>query len=427
MSVQHKILLSRFFTRFGDQAWDFAMPLVLIQLFPGKIQIIALVYLVSKFAQVLVGPSIASKVDNEKRITIYKLGIGSQTIAMILMWVLIVLLFLNKTGHESISVFQYILILFFMATFSAISNLGSSLMDISVGFDLAVDVLPKAELTEFNSRLKRLDLFTEVTAPIFTGLIFSLFSQKSEYLGFSIIALLNLLTFLPEFYLLKATQSGDSYKEKITVPRSNANFFKIFIEALTKLKNKPYALVIVSYAFLWLSALSPHGVLLTSFLKDGAKESEMTIGLFRGLGALFGLIPTFIFFKIKNKVGLVQTSKLFVTFQFICILLASLSFYFIHNIYPFLIFILFSRIGLYGFSIGETELRQSMIPIEKRGEVNGIANSTTSMATLALFIAASLIGETANFGYLVIFSVVSVFISMILFFKFSKEKDKVLI
>jgi iron-regulated transporter 1 len=66
-------------------------------------------------------------------------------------------------------------------------------------------------------------------------------------------------------------------------------------------------------------------------------------------------------------------------------------------------------------------LRQSLIPKDKRGEVNGIASSTTSMATLVLFLAASLIGDTANFGYMVIFSVVAIFISLMVFLKFSKQ------
>ena len=320
MSMQFKILLSRFLTRFGDQAWDFAVPLVLIQIFPGKMQLIALVYLFSKLAQILIGPSISKKIDNTKRINIYKLGIGSQTLAMILMWFAIVSLFLGQNEGANFSISQYAFILILLSIFSAISNLGSSLMDISVGFDLAVDVLPENELTTFNSRLKRLDLITEVTAPIFTGLIFSLFSNKSEFWGFTIVATVNLLTFMPEYFLLKATQNSASYKEKISIPSAPSNFLKVFIDSIQKLKNKPYALVIVSYAFLWLSVLSPHGVLLTSYLKDGAKVSEMTIGLFRGFGALFGLIPTFLFSIIKEKHGLVKTSKLFVFFQFICVL-----------------------------------------------------------------------------------------------------------
>lgn len=416
--MQFKILLSRFLTRFGDQAWDFAVPLVLIQIFPGKMQLIALVYLFSKLTQILIGPSIAKRIDNNKRISIYKLGIGSQTIAMALMWFAIIFLFLGQTEGAYIGLSQYIVALSLLAIFSAISNLGSSLMDISVGFDLAVDVLPENELTIFNSRLKRLDLLTEVTAPIFTGLVFSLFSSKSEFWGFTIIAALNLLTFFPEYFLLKATQSAVNYKEKIAIPSTPANFLTVFVESIQKLKNKPYALVIISYAFLWFSVLSPHGVLLTSYLKDGAQISEMAIGLFRGLGAFFGLIPTFLFGRIKEKKGLVKASKYFVLFQFICILVSAISFYYLNNIYFFLTVILFSRIGLYGFSIGETELRQILIPKDKRGEVNGIANSTTSMATLILFLIASLMGNTANFGIMVIFSTLAVFISLVLFLKF---------
>jgi iron-regulated transporter 1 len=416
--MQFKILLSRFLTRFGDQAWDFAVPLVLIQIFPGKIQLIALIYLFSKLAQILIGPSIAKRIDNTKRINIYKLGIGSQTIAMVFMWVAIVTLFLGNPQGSNFNISHYILILLLLSIFSAISNLGSSLMDISVGFDLAVDVLPENELTTFNSRLKRLDLLTEVTAPIFTGLVFSLFTNKSEFWGFTIIAILNLLTFFPEYFLLKATQKSTSYKEKISIPTAPINFLAVFIQSLKKLKNKPYALVIVSYAFLWLSVLSPHGVLLTSYLKDGARVPEMTIGLFRGFGAVFGLIPTFIFSIIKSKKGLVKTSKYFVLFQFICVLASAIIFYFLNNIYTFLALILLSRIGLYGFSIGETELRQTLIPKDERGEANGIANSTTSMATLVLFLVASLMGNTENFGIMITFSVIAVFISLGLFLKF---------
>ena len=182
-------------------------------------------------------------------------------------------------------------------------------------------------------------------------------------------------------------------------------------------KGKPYSIVIVSYAFLWFSVLSPHGVLLTSYLKDGAKASEFTIGLFRGAGALFGLIPTFLFAFTKERMGLFKASRFFILFQFICVLLSAICFYNLENIYPFLILILFSRIGLYGFSIGETELRQVLIPKDKRGEVNGIANSITGMATVGLFFMGALLGDTAHFGVMIVISIVAVLASLLLFMK----------
>jgi iron-regulated transporter 1 len=309
-----------------------------------------------------------------------------------------------------------------LAIFGAISNLGSSLMDISVGFDLAVDVLPEKELTLFNSRLKRLDLLTEVSAPVFAGLAMTLLHEKSGLYGFSLIALLNVLTFIPEYYLLSSIQSLRDYKEKIVSLPKSKNFLVEFYDSLKKLRGKSYAIVIVSYAFLWFSVLSPHGVLLTSYLKDGAKASEFTIGVFRGAGALFGLIPTFLFAFAKEKFGLIKASRSFILFQFICVLLSVICFYKLENIYVFLMLILFSRIGLYGFSIGETELRQVLIPKEKRGEVNGIANSITGMATVGLFFMGSFLGDTANFGTMIIISVTAVFISLLLFIRMKESE-----
>lgn len=419
MSMQFKILLSRFLTRFGDQAWDFAVPLVLIQIFPGKIQLIAVIYLFSKLTQIFAGPAIARKIDNEKRATIYKLGIGSQTIAMCVMWFLILLLLFNSFEGFSLSAVSYFILLGALALFSAVANLGSSLMDISVGFDLAVEVLPKEELSLFNSRLKRLDLFTEVTAPVFTGAVLSLFSNFPLW-GFSIIALLNLFTFLPEYLLLRSTRKLKLDKEIKTMPEKNNNFIAHFVESMKNLHHKPYALVIISYAFLWLSVLSPHGVLLTSYLKDGAKVSEFSIGLFRGLGAFFGLIPTFLYTPLTKKYGVVYTSKLFLASQFFFVVIAAVTFFTSGNITYFLGAILFSRIGLYGFSIGETELRQVMIPRDSRGEVNGIANSITSMATLLLFLFGTVIGDTSNFGMMIFLSLTAVFVALVLFLRMDK-------
>jgi iron-regulated transporter 1 len=152
-------------------------------------------------------------------------------------------------------------------------------------------------------------------------------------------------------------------------------------------------------------------------LKDGAKASELTIGFFRGAGALFGLIPTYIFANLKNRFGLLLTSRYLLFFQFIMVLMAALSFFYLDGISFFLIFILFSRIGLYGFSIGETELRQVLIPKDKRGEVNGIANSITGMATVGLFFMGSLLGDTTHFGAMIVISIVAVLASLLLFMK----------
>lgn len=412
MTTQFQILLSRFLTRFGDQAWDFAVPLVLIGLFPGKLQIVAIYFLVIKIFQFFFTPAIMNTIDRWKRKKIFKLGIGSQTIALILSWIIIVsnAKVIGEQTYESWFVLAQLIFL------GIISSFGSSLMELSVGFDLAVDYLKNEELPKFNSRLKRMDLITEVSAPIVAGLLLLIDGKGFYYFGFSLIALINLISFIPEYSLLSAVINKNPKSEKLNLKLAERhNPIKDFFNGFKYFKDQRYAIPMVAYAFLWISALSPHGVLLAGYLKDSAHLTETEIGIFRGLGAFFGLIPTFLYTKFHARWKLQMTAKRFLGFQTFCVLLAVL-FFSMHNqvgLYLFLIFVLFSRVGLYGFSIAEAEARQNFIPAELRGRVNGFGVSLTSFATLLLFLLGSILPSSVDFKYLVFVSASFVVISFL--------------
>lgn len=405
MTIHFKILLSRFLTRFGDQAWDFAVPLVLIGLFPGKLQIVALYFLAVKVVQFFLTPWVMTSIDLWERKKVFVLGIGSQTTALILSWLLII------SQYETIrtqSTFAYLL-LALLILFGIISSIGSSLMEVSVGFDLAVDCLKKDELPVFNSRLKRLDLLTEVCAPLIAGMFLLLDIKSLPYFGFTLIALINLVSFLPEYQLLSSVLKSirNNEPEKILIKLdAQLNPFKEFINGIQYFKDQRYAVPMLAYTFLWLSVLSPHGVLLTGYLKDSAHLSETEIGIFRGFGALFGLIPTFVYSKMHARWKLKSTATMLLGFQTFCVLFAAYFFWLssIWGMYLFLIAILFSRIGLYGFSIAEAEARQSFIPKDLRGKINGFGVSLTSFATLFTFALGAILNSSADFKYLVFIS-----------------------
>jgi solute carrier family 40 (iron-regulated transporter), member 1 len=405
LSIPVRILLSRFFTRFGDQAWDFAIPLVLISIFPGQIQNVAGYYLISKIAQLFLNPSILRWIDHLPRKSIYRLGIGSQTIAVLLTWVLISQ-FHGVLGAEKNSSFWLIFLI--LGLVGIIGSLGATLMEISVGYDLAADQVPKEELPLFNSRLKRIDLFTEVMAPIFAGAVMLISS-------FAIVTVLNLITFLPEYFLLSTISGLDqgSVKKHVSL---YVNPIQEFSAGIRDFKDPRFVVPMIAYAFLWLSVLSPHGVLLAGYLKDGDRLSEFNIAILRGLGAFFGMAPTFLFPKMSKRWGLVFTSKIFLGFQALCVLLAALAFEigFPGSLYVFLVMILFSRIGLYGYSIAESEARQTYIPSGARGRINGVGVSITSFATLILFAMGTLLPKTEDFNVLVWTSSISVLIGFLL-------------
>ncbi|WP_413568290.1 ABC transporter substrate-binding protein [Bdellovibrio sp. HCB117] len=426
LSTEKQLLLGRLLTRSGDQAWDFVIPFALLHVFPGKIQIAALYYLIIKIGSFLLTPWIGRWIDANQRLRIIKTGVWIQFFAVL--GGVTSFFVLDEVVHRAVSLQTNtplaIPLFVLLSAFGIMASLGSVITDISVGNDLAPSIVPPEKLTDFNSWLRRIDLGTEVGAPILAGAIFTLSSIYSHHYGLLLIALWNLFSFVPEYILLIGViqKSGLKIKEVSSV-KSWKELFQFNIK--DSIAN-PIFWLIFSYALLWLSVLSPHGVLLAGYLKDRMSLPEAEIGLFRGLGAVFGLISTLTFPYLVKKTGLIESSKLHLGFQGLTLILGIFAFSMgtSWSIYIFLACILLSRIGLYGFSNGEFELRQRMIPEGKRGELNSFSHLTTTMATLILFGAGSLLPSSEDFKFLVYASLGAVLLANIVFLKWSSSQSE---
>lgn len=408
MSLQSRILLGRLLTRSGDQAWDFAVPLVLLMLFPDQIRIAALYFFLSKLLNVFLLPKMASLIDRVDRLSASRLGVLLQLIGVIIGTVGIFLL----SQSSGVAVFGLLVV------GGVLGSLGSSFMDIAIANDLVPSSLAPDELAKFNSRLRQTDLFTEVTSPVVAGLL--LLIDQPALLGFYLVALWNVLSFFPELGLIQSVLKDrpDLLARKASVPdQSKKSIIEKLTGGWTAFFREPVALVTVAYAFLWLSVLSPHGVLLAGFLKDGWHLPEWAIGVFRGAGAFFGLLATAIFPWAERKWGLLVGTRNFIVYQ-TGTLIVALAFFFVGGLpgqIGFLIFILFSRVGLYGFSLGEMQIRQVGIAPAVRGEVNGFASALTGIATLGLYGAGTLLPSTDDFGILIVSSVAMVAVGCVVY------------
>lgn len=83
LNVKTRILLGRFLTRSGDQAWDFVVPIVLLKLFSDQLRIAALYYFLAKLLNVIFLPRIATLIDRLNRLTTAKVGILFQFIGVV--------------------------------------------------------------------------------------------------------------------------------------------------------------------------------------------------------------------------------------------------------------------------------------------------------------------------------------------------------
>lgn len=426
-NTERKLLLGRLLTRSGDQAWDFVIPFALLHVFPGRLQIAAFYYLIIKIGTFLLTTSAGKWMDSSQRGTVVRAGVWIQFFAvlggMIFFW------HLDQAVHQGGTFADIFVVILFavLCVFGTFASIGSIITDIAVGNDLAPAMISSDRLTWFNSWLRRIDLGTEVGAPILAGVIYAQESSQTHLIGLLLIALWNLVSFVPEYLLLKNVVDSSQLQKQIS---SSAQSWKDLLQVdFRKALANPIFPLIFSYALLWLSVLSPHGVLLAGYLKDQMSMPESEIGLFRGLGALFGLISTVSFPYFVEKMGLIKSSKGHLVFQGVTLVVAIIAFYLNHSfaIYVFLGCILLSRIGLYGFSNGEFELRQRLIPEAKRGELNSLSYLMTTLATLVLFAAGSLLPDTEDFKYLVYGSLAAVIAANIVFLKWAyKNKEQTL-
>lgn len=415
-----RILISRLLTRSGDQAWDFAVPLTLVKLLPDSLQVAVVYYLVIRLGQALLGPRVGSLIDRWQRLRVAKAAIGLQMVGIL--GGIGALIFLPAVRHGGPVVRDLPLLALFVVivVFGVVSSLGALMMEIAVANDIIPTVVPAEQLAHVNSRLKQIDLATEVGSPIVAGLLLTVSSATFPLLGFAIIAGWNFLSFAPEYLLIASVLKSVKVLSEKPLSKSAAMSEGLAARLLRGWRGffaQPIMPSMVAYALLWLSVLSPHGVILTAFLKDGWHLSEPMIGVFRGLGAVFGLVSTVLFPWLGARHGLLAASRAFILFQ-AGILSAGLVLFFRNGEWGrigFLATVLLSRIGLYGFGLGETQIRQVAIPEQTRGEVNSFASALTSVATLGLYGAGAIFANPADFHVLVVGSISFVVLGAVLF------------
>lgn len=418
------MLLGRFLTRSGDQAWDFAVPIVMLQIFPGHLRVAALYYLIVRIATVFVLPWLSRLIDHINRLKAAKIGIFLQLIGVAIG--LACVLFINQVRSTDFFVVEFIFPFVLLCLSGLISQLGSTFMDISIANDLVPSRFSGDELSAFNSRLRQLDLFTEVTSPILAGGLLLLSVDNWPLLGFSLIAMWNLISFFPEYGILKSIfkEHPDLNEKPIRISsEKKSSIFLQLNQGWRSFFREPVAGVVLAYSLLWMSALSPHGVLLTAFLKDGWQMPEWIIGTFRGAGAIFGLLATVVYPLAVRKTSVERASLWFLGFQAVTLTLAYAAFLVSGSVgqIGFLVLILFSRIGLYGFSLGEMQIRQMQIRPESRGEINGFANALTTVATIFLFTVGVGLPSTEDFKILILTSVGCVLLALIVYLMWFHE------
>ncbi len=399
ISTESKLITARGITKFGDHAWDLAIPIMLARIFPGSLTEVAAYLLINTAATVLLIPKLSRWFNNQNRLINLNFYILSQTVG-----VSVTLLLLYLPDKDSSILFLPLIIFA-----GVITKVGASLSDLSLYIDWIPSIFRAQELPNINSRIRRIDLLMEVLAPAITGFVLLL-----DW-GFELVALANILTFIVEYRLLRIVyRKFDKILNKQDLHKTTENSQKVGIHGFKALAAQYAFPVILANACLWFTVLTPHGALLTAYLKDTSHITENYLGIFRASGALIGILPTFYYGYFRQRIGALKFATFSITFQLIWLILALLTLPNDATPWIALAAIIISRVGLYGFVLAELEIRQTTVPESIRLEVSGAASAIKHSANLALYISAVIWSDPKQFMILATATVIVIGIGTML-------------
>jgi iron-regulated transporter 1 len=234
-------------------------------------------------------------------------------------------------------------------------------------------------------------------------------------LAFVIIAAWNFLSFLPQYFLLVAVYYDYPVLHQKAEPEASGNgFMETFCNPFYSLYRgwnlfvqQPIVLLSLSFTMLWLTILSPHDPVFTAYLMFAGYQ-DYQLGIFRAVGAVMGVIAAFIFPYLARAIGLQKSMLLFIFEEGIAVACAGVALWlYTHDYYSyytrwlFLVFVVLSRPGLYGFEVGEIQAMQQGVPEKHRGSVNSVESSMTALTSLVFFIPPVFVTNPQDFIYLI--------------------------
>ncbi|KAF2077423.1 hypothetical protein CYY_001272 [Polysphondylium violaceum] len=447
-TLSYYILLSHFITRMGDKMWEFIVPLILIYISPNSLIPTSLYGLSITIVRIILGPTIGNLVDKNKKLFVIKIGIFGQALSIGLSCIILSHIFVNLESiqmekdifYSNTTSIHFILLLLL----SSIHSLSGQIMDISVERKWVPCIIKRDLLLhKVNTQMRQIDLATEVLSPFIAGLI-----SNPSGSSFLIVGGFNFLSFVPQYFLLYLVYQI-SLKEKFDIDsdiasdqldhddkkESSTGGFQFLGEwnPLTNLVQgwslfcqQKVFWIVIAYCLLWLTLLSPHDPVLTAYLSLH-QFSFTQLSVFRGIGAIAGLVSTFSFRYLLewNDNVLERTCLYYIGEEGLMLFLAGLVFgsidQFRSSRYLFMTFIVLSRLGLYGFEVCSCSLVQRGVDDKIRGIVSGVESSLTSLASLSVFIVTIVMGDPNSFYILVWLSILFINVGVILTFYYYQK------
>lgn len=493
MRLINIVAISFFFSAWGDRLWTFAVGLYLVKLTPGSLQLAAIYGLVLTSSAILFSPVIGEWIDRTNRLKSVRLLLFMCNLFIILCAV-VILVYLRNVPSFSVGVAKTLqALIIILGSLANLSGVGEKIC-VSKDWIVVLSKSNKDTLSKANALFRRIDLSVAILAPVGVGLLMSVVSDLA---GIVFICAWDVVTMIVEYLLLLFVYNRDSdLSKKKTLERNtmitkserekpgsskevkvhviNSSSSASSLDFIRRLKNvlfgwrvyqrQPVVLAGVALAWLYLTVLGFNAITTSYAYSQGLKE--LYVSICYGLGSFFGIVGTFLFPRIRNKIGLAKTglignimqvcmlsmciisvwlpgspSSLFIKQQHINTTLETYTqennstkpvaseniFRNNPSIVMFMAGIIFSRAGLWIADLTITQLQQEYVPEAERGTVGGVQFALNSCFNLLHYVITSALPYPNQFWILImmsVFAVISSFVTYVVFnISFNKREN----
>ena len=358
--------------------------------------------------------------DRTDRLRVMRLGVALQCAGVALALVILGLLVAGRpdpSTQDADTQHMPVGLLIAMICCGILEAMGAMISSIAVKKDWVPTIWSNKNSTKLawiNAWMSNIDLSCEMVGPLCAGLV--LWASGGAG-GFAWIGFANIASFVLEVLLLlsvlRSNPALEAPKPQVAAPAGGgapAHKGLVFFQSLPLFVRQPSGvpLLIISYALLWFTVLSPHGVVLTAYLQT-RQVSPPELSVFRAAGALSGLAGVQLFYVVGPRLGLRRCCALYLAVLAAAVLAAAAIFAAIphtHGLgplgWPFLGAIVVSRFGLYGFDVGLLQLEQLHVDEAHRGALGAVESSLCSLGTMSIFLATLFAARhPAEFGLIV--------------------------
>jgi uncharacterized protein with PQ loop repeat len=384
-------------------------------IYPNTLLPVSVNSLVTTLVVVLMGAPIGIIVDKLPRrplllglLAVQKLAIAGITLTL---WWLNVIK--SESLNESISLDCRFILVVVLSAILRIANTGTQ---ISIERDWVVRIAnSQTELTKLNSDLKRVDLLSKISAPLFISLIMLFTSISVTML---IISILGLICWIMEFIcinLLYRTFDKLHYSKNQASSQDDNQPI-----SLLKLVYRPEFLTCIAASILYFNVLS-FGPVMISYLLN-KNFPVVYIALVRAGAVLIGLIATLTYTRMVNRLGLIRFGLWSIWTELLFLTIACSCFFITQENTTAMIVLLFgvclSRWGLWSFDIVQTQILQEYMDFGI-GRITGIQVSLQNLFDLLSYAATIYWYSPDNFWIPSLISLGMLLVSCVIYSAFS--------